>query len=360
MNELNKLLFYFFCFFIVWVYTLVQGVFFTRGDSRMSRSLPVVRFFEGTEPGEPHVSFLDLIPTGPAKDGENCFFHFSGGAIQNVQLYRETSNPDMILLQTNCFRVFFLNKFCFVKDFFYLAREDDPCHLEIQLPSTGEYKSPAAYVMDFILVMAALFRCTVIELEDVATKKLKNCKFPLYLNKYRPPFRSYYGQWGFIANAEIKHVVDTNTAYLKVLKRMQLLNQVVAERPLKAPLPSDLYAYLIPFVQNFKTWTPQLLCTIISTLCDKKSDNKVFLKTAIAFLQKHYPENPADENTFKSTSTHSTKYMFYQDSPFKDTTNVKSCRMQNNVFIETFTGYTWEFSDRKEYSTRVYTIHKTK
>lgn len=316
----------------------------------------ILNYFNRSVENGPGEVFLGLIPTGPPKNDETCFFHFSGGAIENVQFYRTTFDPELILLKTGCFVIMFRKKLCFVKDFFYIAKKNDSCHQGIYLPPSEEYKSPAAFVMDFIIAMAAIFRCDVIELEDVATKELKSCEFPLYLNKYRQPFRTFYGKWGFIVESEIdeKVIVQNNTDNLKLLKLIQQQNQIVAEGSLDPQLPHNLYMSLIH--RNLKPWTPQHLCNILSQLCDENSDNnKKLINEIIFFLQEHYPENSS--KNYKSKSTRSKKYFFYEETPTNDITIVKSSHMEKDSFVEILTEYTWDFFDDNS-NKKVYVINK--
>lgn len=316
----------------------------------------ILNYFNRSVKGGPDERLLGLIPTGPPKNDDTCFFHFSGGAIENVQFYRTTFDPELIILKTGCFVIMFRKKHCFVKDFFYIAVKNDACHQEIHLPLSGEYKSPAAFVMDFIIAMAAIFRCDVIELEDVATKELKGCKFPLYLNKYRQPFRTFYGKWGFIVESEIdeKVIVQNNTDYLKLLKLIQQQNQIVAEGSLNPQLPHNLFMSL--FNKKFKPWTPQNLCNILSQLCDENiDDNKMLINEIILFLQEHYPENSSEN--YKSKSTRSKKYFFYEETPTNDITVVKSSHMEIDSFVEILTEYRWYFFDDNA-NKKVYVINK--
>lgn len=70
--------------------------------------------------------------------------------------------------------------------------------------------------MMLVFALSALFGCETIQLDDVATKTLPGCVFPLYhLRRFLPPFRSYYGQFGFMGERGLSmeignHEVATN------------------------------------------------------------------------------------------------------------------------------------------------------
>ena len=48
----------------------------------------ILNYFNRSVKGGPDEGLLGLIPTGPPKNDDTCFFHFSGGVIENVQFYR--------------------------------------------------------------------------------------------------------------------------------------------------------------------------------------------------------------------------------------------------------------------------------
>lgn len=276
-------------------------------------------------------------------------FLFERGQINNVKAIK--FNATDITLLTDCFSIDFIrDSHAYIESFFYTTDKNDDCYKNIT--PFDPTASKASFLMDFFIALAALLNCKYIELIDVSTKETKQCSFPLRLNQYMPPFRTYYGKWGYISSNTLKDDgynidnIDNIDDYVQKTNEMQQRSLQLSERPISSFQAiediKDDWNYIDGTPDSFEKTNVGELCLLLKKLCSSLDSHgsKVQLvakyKRFLTVLQ-----------TMDGMSPGFKKYIFScPDDRKGNYKTVEMVSMTGTLFEKTKTIYKWSATEQ--------------
>ena len=308
-----------------------------------NQSAPRSQSPKGEETASNHVTnffnpkgiFLQLSTT--REPGMN--FLFEGGQINNVKVSKFAKE---ITFETACFDIKFIrNSHAYLESFFYLTPEDDECYENIIPPDPTTNK--ASFLMEFFIAVAALLNCKYIELMDASNKETKLCSFPLRLNRYIPPFRTYYEKWGYISiNLQFDDIDD----YVQKIKEMQQISLQLSEKPISSfaafQRMKDKWHYIDKTPDSFEKTNVRELCLLMKKIC---SSLDVYEETGSTSAVRNIYEKFL--SSLKEMNNHHGYRKFIYSCSDNERRNCKTVEMVSMIgtlFEKTKTTYKWSFT----------------
>ena len=286
--------------------------------------------------------FLQLSTTSETEMN----FLFEGGQINNVKVSKWAKE---ITLETACFNITFKrNSYANLESFFYLTPEDDECYKNIIPPPTT---NKASFLMDFFIAVAALLNCKYIELTDASNKVTKLCSFPLQLNQYIPPFRTYYEKWGYIST-NLQFDIHDIDDYVQKIKEMQQISLQLSEKPISSFAAfrrmKDKWHYIDKTPDSFETTNVRELCLLLKKICSSPDVDEETGSTLHSFAARDtYKQILSSLREINSQYVTYRKYIYScSDNERRNYKTVEMVSMTGTLFEKTKTTYKWSTTEQ--------------